>query len=356
VRALIADDSPLFVEALSALLAEDAEIRVVGVASDGIEAVAQAKRLKPNIVIMDVHMPGMNGMLAIEKIMSTAPVPILVLTGDPKSADSRWCFEMLSRGALELRRKPDFDEMNGDVGRTLCEELKFLATVPVVHHARRRVIVPPSQPPMPRLVDGLPGIVAIAASTGGPPALCKLLGAMPIDFPFQVVIVQHLLEGFAEHLVDWLAASTPLSVQVARANMTIKPGSVLLAPDHAHTLIDDQGRVLLMKNDELRNVHCPAADVLFTSVAKSFGSSAIGVVLTGMGQDGAEGLLALRNRGAFTLAQDGPSSVVDGMPRAARQLGAAVESGSLEYIAERLLVKASRFRVEKKKSRAGEEQ
>lgn len=340
-RVLIVDDSPLFRDALTELLSRHSEIEVVGTARDGVEALALLHQLKPDLVTMDVHMPNMNGLEAVERIMSESPVPIVVLTADENSRNQSWCFEALRRGALELRSKPDIDAVYDDTGMAFCEHMLLLARVPVVHHPRKRQVVPTVEPPIPHRPAHIPAVVGIVASTGGPAALAEVLGALPANYPLPIVIVQHLAAGFAPHLAQWLNDSCALEVRVATSGALLLPGVVLLAGETRHLIVEAGGRVALVPDSAEQ--YCPSGDRLLASLARSFRERAVGVVLTGMGKDGAAGLLKVRRVGGITIAQDGPSSVVDGMPRAARESGAAGEVLPLSRIAPALLHRALTF-------------
>lgn len=339
IRLLIADDSPVFVDAFSHLIESDPNLKLVGTASDGLRAHQLAEQLRPDIITMDIHMPGLDGLGAIERIMSTVPTPILVLTGDPRSQDSRGCFEALSRGALELLPKPDFYAIEGAAGRHLCERIRLLAGVSVIHHARPVRVEPSLSPPMPPKSSLIPGVVVIGASTGGPAVLSEVLGMLPANFPLPIALVQHLASGFAPHFAAWLNDCCALKVRTATQNAPLTPGEVLLAPDDRHLSLHSRASISLV-NESPDAHYCPSVDVLFRTAASTFGSSAVGVVLTGMGRDGAEGLMAMRAAGAVTIAQSGASCTVDGMPQAARDSGAAAHVLHPSGIAMTLLNRA----------------
>jgi len=290
---------------------------------------------------MDVHMPALNGFEAVQRIMSSVPTPILVLTEDPNSADAGWCFEALSLGALELLPKPDLDQLWNQPGHLLCERIRLLSGVSVVHHPRPQRVVPTLVPSV-RPHGAKPGCVAIGASTGGPGALAQVLAPLGHDFPMPIVVVQHLAHGFAQHLATWLNDSSQLEVLAVHRKTNLLPGKVYLAPDDRHLVFESRDRVVL--RDEPQKCHYrPSADVLFHSAATRFGADAIGVILTGMGRDGAEGLLELRRAGAFTIAQSATSCAVDGMPKAARDLGAASCVLPPSQIGQRLVLGAQRI-------------
>lgn len=340
-RVLIVDDSPLFTDALMDLLGTHPRITVAGIARNGVEALQLVNRLEPDLITMDIHMPMMDGLEAVERIMAERPTPIMVLTADEKSRDQNWCFEALRRGALELMAKPDVDALYEASGAEFCERIRMLACIPVVHHARTRRVVPSMVPPMPGRPDHIPAVVGIVASTGGPSAIAEVLGELPPTYPLPIVIVQHLAAGFAPHLASWLREQSTLEVKIAERGMPLECGVVLVAPEGQHLVVNAGAKVgFVPANDE---THCPSGDRLLSSLAGTFQERSIGVVLTGMGKDGSRGLLKVRQARGVTIAQSGDTSVVDGMPRAARENGAAAEVLPLNEIAGSLLRRARSF-------------
>jgi two-component system chemotaxis response regulator CheB len=332
-RVLLVDDSPIFTEALSLTLA-DSQVEIVGIARHGEEAVAMNNELAPDLVLMDVMMPVMDGLAAIERIMASRPTPILVMTGDPRGRSGELSLEALARGALDLVPKPSGFPLSAAARRELLQKIELLASVSVVRHIRghrhrwRRSQGPPDEP---RRQSHL-RVVATVGSTGGPSALARILGALPFDFPAAVVVVQHMSAAFADAFCRWLDHASALEVRTAQQGDALAPGVVLIAPPDKHIMVTSKGSVRL--DEEPRSqAHVPSGDVLLRSLAATQARRATGVVLTGMGHDGAEGLLALRHAGGMTIAQDEASSVVDGMPRAARGLGAASKVLPLEEIA-----------------------
>jgi two-component system chemotaxis response regulator CheB len=360
IRVLVAEDSALFAESLVGILESASDIHVVGVATNGEQAVELTRVLTPDVVLMDVRMPVLDGLDAVQAIMSSTPTRILVMTADPEGRTGTMAFEALRRGALDLVPKPltwmgtveEQDELRG--------RIRMLSRVPVITHMKRgpiddgktrakpevridRVVEAPrtashapheaTTPQM--VVDPHPDrrlrLVAIGASTGGPAALAKIVAELPKDFPAPIVIVQHLSRGFETQLVGWLGALATGRVVVATHGAALTNGSVFIAPSCAHLRIDRDFRIALDTSPP-SNGHRPAVDVLFESVAHAVGVSSAGVLLTGMGNDGARGLLALRKAGAYTLAQDKDSSAVYGMPKAAFDLGAAMEVAPLSRV------------------------
>ncbi len=328
VRVLVVDDSPLFVEALSLVLEEDSDLVVVGSAGDGIEALRMVEALKPDIITMDIQMPQMDGLEAVERIMASRPTPILLLTGDPSRTDKQSHFEALRRGALDLRVKPELiaeDDSADAAAAALRAHVKLLASVPVVYRSRRARTITgthPARSARPSKSSSL-SAVGIVASTGGPPVLAEILEGLPPDFPLPILVVQHLAAGFAPHLVQWLGSATSLRVSLAEPGARMDPGEVIVAPAHQHLMVDARGRIHLDTSIPPCEGHRPSGTVLLESLARHCGARAVGLVLTGMGSDGARGLAAIGARGGITLAQDEQSSAVYGMPRAAALEGKA---------------------------------
>lgn len=342
IRALIVDDSPTLRWVLRTILESDPEVQVVGEARTGEEAVAFCAKSRPDVVTMDIHMPGMGGYEAIRRIMSESPCPIVVVTGLEASLLDI-SFKALQLGALTVVSKPAGLPVENPEAQHLLTQVKLMAAVKVVRRTVRSAVAEPvtartvqSPPGLPPLrPQNRPRLLAIGVSTGGPPALQTLLNGLGAVFPLPIVIVQHISQGFVGGLAHWLDSTVPLPCKVAELYEALQPGVAYLAPDDHHLQIKPAGVVWLDSSPPLGS-HRPAVTRLFESVARSYGAAAIGVLLTGMGQDGALGLKAMREAGACTLAQDQASSTVFGMPQAAIQLGAAQEVLPLDKIAARL--------------------
>jgi two-component system, chemotaxis family, protein-glutamate methylesterase/glutaminase len=321
-RVLVVEDSAVSRELLVNVLGRDPELSVVGAARDGEEAIRMTERLRPDVVLMDIHMPKLDGYEATSWIMQHVPTPIVMISAYAKS-EASLALEALRVGALTLLAKPpalDHPD-HASAARELVETVRLMADVKVVRRrAARRVS---SAQTMPR-VDGERGvrIVAMGASTGGPKALATILRDLPPDVDVPILVVQHIAPGFVAGLASWLSGQTPLAVKVAGQGEPASPRTVYLAPDHAQMGIGRGGRIQLV-SDLPVNGPCPSISYLFQSIAKAYGASALGVLLSGMGADGAEGLLRLHEAGALTIAQDEETCVVFGMPRAAIRLGAA---------------------------------
>lgn len=325
IRVLLVDDSALFLEAMADVLAEEPDIQVVGTAVNGREAVDGVKALEPDLVAMDVMMPVMDGLEAVEEIMSSKPTPILLLTGDPRRQGAHWSFEALSRGALELMAKPRLMNAPHEEISSFLGHLKLLASVPVVYRRRRRSRPDQQEPVVLRRLSGSTrssGIVGIVSSTGGPAVLAEILGALPAGFPMPILVVQHLAEDFAPRFVAWLDESSSLTVQLAEDGVVPASGHVYLAPDASQLLVDGDGALRVDRRAPPTDGHRPSGTTMLSSLASSCGASAVGLALSGMGSDGAEGLLAIRRAGGTCLAQDESTSVVFGIARAACNIGA----------------------------------
>jgi len=332
---LLVDDSPSVRAVLRRFLARTGDISVVAEAADGAQAVQAVLDHLPQVVVMDLQMPVMDGYDAIERIMTLRPTPILVLSSRANRNQMQTAFEAIRRGAIEVLPKPE------DTGswEVLADSLP--RTVRVVAAARPRALPPPARA---RRGSGGPGAgtrpanvasaagargggglrwVAIGASTGGPAAIRELLEEVPPEPPVSFLIVQHIAAGFEAAMAEWLNKELPLDVRLARDAESPRRGAVRLAPAGAHLRLDAGGVLRLDAETPARRGHRPSVDDLFRSCAESFPRQSAGVLLTGMGADGVEGLAALRGAGALTLAQDEASSVVFGMPRVALERGAA---------------------------------
>ncbi len=333
VRVLVVDDSPTAREALVGLLSREPDIEVVAEAADGARAALLARTIRPDVITMDLQMPGLSGLEAIREIMADAPARILVVCsveGNQVDLSMR----AIAAGALELIAKPKADGTLGlrAFGHTVAQAIRVFAEVPVV--TRRRAEQAKGRP-IPPLVHapGALSAVGLVASTGGPAALALLLAALPRDFPAPVLIAQHIARGFGAGLQRWFSEVSPLTVVIARRDTVPLAGSAYLPPDGFDLEVNEEGLLHLEPN---ASDLCPSGNKLLSSLARVFGARAAGVVLTGMGEDGAAGLLAIRKAGGPTLAQDEASSVVFGMPAAAHRLGAAEQQLPIEQIAAAL--------------------
>ncbi len=330
IRILVVEDSPVARELLVSIFQSAPGLQVVGTARNGAEAVRLAKRLQPDVITMDAHMPEMDGFEATRQIMIETPRPIVMISASLDKNERDLTVNALKSGALSVLAKPTMYDPP-QVHDYLITQLKLMSEVKVVRRwgvSPRRAIAGPdliSEPPALRQ-NGKTKIqlVAIASSTGGPGILAQILSQLPADFPAPIVIVQHITRGFGVGLAGWLNQQTGLEVRLARHADEPQAGQVLIAPDDHHLLVNSMGLIALNKEPPCHGLR-PSADYLFKSAARVYGATAIGVILTGMGSDGAEGLKAMREAGAYTIAQDKGSSIVFGMPAVAIELGAAEE-------------------------------
>ncbi len=339
VKVLIVDDSPVWRAALRDALAADPEVRVVGEARDGLEAIRMVQALGPSLITVDLNMPKLDGLGTIDWVMRHRPTPIVVVTDRVPAGRADATFQALTRGALEVLPKSEDWTRGGSEARMRVEHLKWLARLPQ-ERANAAEVPSPAAPASAAAVVHSSArtsrafdLLAIGASTGGPGALRALLGGMSPDVPFAVVVVQHMDVHFHDRFAAWLGTQTPLRVTLAHAGERVERGRVYLAPGGQHLALDSEGRVSL-ERARGQEGHVPSVDRLFRSVAESYGPRAMGLLLTGMGSDGANGLKALRDRGAWTVAQDRESSTVWGMPGQAVALGAACEVLSLEQMSD----------------------
>ncbi len=322
VRVVVAEDSFTIRQLIVELLESDPDIAVVGQAKTGAEALELALRLRPDIIAMDIHMPVMDGLEATKAVMVRAPTPVVLITSSASREDARLSFDALRAGALMIIPKPDNPASAGFNGRRdhLLSMVKAMAHVKVVRHWHRRPARGPGGPRPGR--RAVPGLVAMAASTGGPVSLQRVLTGLPADCAAPIVVVQHIAAGFAAPLASWLNDGCHLHVELAEHGKPLKPRTVYLAPDERHLAVTANARVELRDTPPVGG-HRPSATVLFESAARASGAALAAVMLTGMGSDGVEGLRAVRAGGGWVVAQDEASSVVYGMPGEAVRAGLA---------------------------------
>jgi two-component system chemotaxis response regulator CheB len=338
IKLVIVDDSRVVQEFLTHILASDPEIQIVGVASSGQEAIELVKFKRPDAITMDVHMPGIDGYEATRMIMETFPTPIVIVSGGISTTDVNNTYRAFEAGALAVvLRPPGFDNSKF---KTLKDELiqtvKLMSEVKVVKLSpRNRKEYTKILPAIQFLENDLKKIelIAIGASTGGPMVLQKILSRLPSDLPMPVLIVQHIAGGFVNGFQEWLSISSGIKLKIAENGECLLPGIGYIAPDNLHMGINSKGKINLCDLPPENGLR-PSINNLFRSVAQYYGSKALGVLLTGMGKDGADELKTLKDIGAITIVQNEETSVVFGMPAEALRIGAADYALSPERIAE----------------------
>jgi two-component system chemotaxis response regulator CheB len=313
IRLVLVEDSATQRAALVRVLEAEGDIAVVAEAADADAAVEEVARLRPQVVTMDLDLPGGGGQGAITRIMAETPTPILVLSGVIDTAGAPPAVAALAAGAVDALPKPR--TWTEETARALRRQVRTVASVPVVGR-RRRAAAPARRPSR---GNGMP-VIGLAASTGGPATLMAVLRALPL-LPAPVLVVQHIHPSFVSGFATWLGDAIALPVSLAADGEPAQPGRVYVAPGETHLRLGARGRLTL--SPEPASVHTPSADELLHSIAREAGALGVGAVLTGMGDDGASGLLAMRQAGGRTFAQDAETSTVFGMPRAAERLGAA---------------------------------
>jgi two-component system chemotaxis response regulator CheB len=349
---VVVDDSPVQRRFVRAAVEADPDFQVIGEARNGKEAVALVARLRPAAVLMDLDLPVMSGIEAIERIMASSPTPILIYSALVGDGGNERALEALAAGAVDVLPKPGPTDTGtrAEYADQLRKRLRVAARVRVITHPRGKLRVREAAA-APRLgltrlspvalEDGQARagvkLLAIGASTGGPQALLTVLSDLPADLTQAVLVVQHMAEGFIPGLASWLDQLVPMPVVVGASGRRLLPGTITIAPSGGNLLVqDDRLRVLCVEPDP-GQFHVPGIDQCFTSIANALGPDAVGVVLTGMGRDGARGLLAMRERGATTLGQDEATSTVYGMPQAAWASGAVDRQLGVQELAAALL-------------------
>ncbi len=364
IRVLLVEDSPVALTVLTKILKQSPDIEVVGAASTGVEALALIPQKQPQVICTDLHMPHMDGLALTTEIMARFPAPILVISVSVQPDDTQQVFRLLEAGAVDVFPKPvaGLSAESLSLNAALIEKIKILAGVRVFKKKRSpplnvsplaaspltaSPVGVPSSPIPPLNLSKLaqdgspikprkrPKIIAIGASTGGPTALHTLLRQLPKQLP-PMICVQHIGAGFLQGLVDWLQTDCTLRLQIAKAGEQPQPGNVYFSLEQQHLLIDDRGRFAYC-DWPLVDGHRPSITVAFQSVAEYYGAQSVGILLTGMGRDGAVGLKAIADAGGVTLAQDEATSVVFGMPKVALELGAVEQVLPIEAIAPTLL-------------------
>ncbi len=340
-RVLVVDDSASARFLIRQILERDPEILVSGEACNGREAVEMIPQLRPDIVLMDIEMPVMDGITAIEHIMSTNAVPIFVITS---RADTDTAYKAVSKGALDILLKPDLQLIHSD---EFNRRIKLMSRVRVISHIKTcHSTSPPPESPAgapsgaaareQEKADAGYRILAVASSTGGPNALSAILPHLPANFPLPIVVAQHIVDDFLSGMVRWLNGISPLEVKQGRAGEFLRPGTVYFSSSSSHMQVTPSQRIAYADHGP-DDIYFPSCDALLSSVARAYGKQAIGLILTGMGSDGVRGMEEIRREGGFTLAQDEESSVIYGMNRAAIEQKVVQSILPVDYIAGRLI-------------------
>ena len=342
---MIVEDSRPVREMLEHIIGQDPRLEVVALVASAEEALKRLHQVAPDVISMDIRLPGMNGFEATQRIMAERPTPIVVVSASVESEELNISMNALRAGALSVMEKPvstghrDYAEL----AERLCTQLVIMSEVRVIRQRARRD-TGPEPPPIGRKASGAAAIappapgtfqmLGIVASTGGPNALAKVLAGLGRNVPVPVLLVQHITPGFLKGFVTWLNGISPMPVVEAADGQIPEPGTVYVAPADRH-LVLDRGCLRLDSGAPV-SVQRPSGTVLFRSMARSLGANSLGVLLTGMGEDGAAGLRAVREAGGYTIAEDETTAVVYGMPAAAVRMGAVCESLPLDDIAPRV--------------------
>lgn len=364
IKVLLVEDSPIATVILKRIIESAPDLSLVGTARTGVDALRLIPKVQPDIICTDLHMPQMNGLELTKEVMDKYPRPILVISASVQEKDDMHnIFKLLEAGALDVFPKPKagHPEDYELIKQPLLTRIRVLSGIKVFRKPRRDT---PSDIPSRGFlgkskIESKPPkvepskttrtyssfltstkIIAIGASTGGPQALQEILTNLPSDFPVPIICIQHISQGFLKGLVDWLRVECTLPIEIATQGNTPQPGVIYFPTEGRHLEIDNNGRFVCSDTPPIGG-HRPSISVTFKSIARYYGRTAVGVLLTGMGKDGADGLLTMAQGGAYTIAQNEYSSVVFGMPKEAILLGAAKEILSIEQIAPALIKKVS---------------
>lgn len=338
IKVLIVEDSEVKSQYLEYILSSDKDIEVIGRVSNGKQALDFIKKKKPDIITMDIEMPIMNGIEATKRIMAETPIPIIIVTARKEIYSIKTSMDALAFGAISVVDQPyGLGNSNEcEAKKKLISLVKLMSKVKVVtrkHNIEKKGLkLENSEEPaiydrtiLPSVNDfGGKRIVAIGISSGGPQILAKILSGITGDFPYPILIVQHIADGFLENMVDWLKNLSKIPMNIGSDNELVRAGHVYFAPDNYQMGIS-LGRIKLFKNEDGNKI-CPSVDFLFSSLAKHYENNVIALILTGMGKDGTIGIKALKAKGSITIAQDKESSIVFGMP------AEAIKTGSIDYI------------------------
>ncbi len=350
IKVLLVEDSPVAITILKRIIDSAEDMSLVGTAKTGIEALDILPKIKPDVICTDLMMPKMNGLELTKAIMSNTPKPILVISACVEDEYQNNVFQVLNAGAVDVFPKPRGGNLEDyeAIRDKLLAKIRVLAGVKVFTKRTQSngTLKLPNTPQSSTFKSnvsknsipftGNVRAVAIAASTGGPLAFQEVLSLIPANFPVPILCVQHISTGFLDGFINWLKQNCKLNVTLARTGESPQKGNIYFPPERSHLQLDAQGRFYCVDNTPVDG-HCPSATVLFQSVASYYRSSCMGILMTGMGRDGAAGLLTMKQKGAYTIAEDEESCVVFGMPQEAIKIDAAKVVLPLNEIASRIL-------------------
>lgn len=339
IKVLVVDDSALVRDVLSKALSKDPMIEVIGSAQDVYVARDKIVLLKPDVITLDIEMPGMDGIEFLRRLMPQYPIPVVIVSS-LAGHGQKITFDALEAGAVDFVSKPSLNiEKNlSDLISELCTKIKIASTANLTHWKTKRNLVEEKKQKSNYIFDSTDKIIAIGASTGGTEALKKIVNKLPMNFP-GVVIVQHMPPVFTKLFAETLNKTAMMEVKEAENNERVSAGKILIAPGNLQTTLVRSGGIykVICEKGEKVNGHCPSVDVFMNSVAQNAGKNAYGVLLTGMGSDGAKGMLEMKKAGSFNIAQDKETSIVFGMPKVAIELGGVDKILPIDDIANQLI-------------------
>lgn len=323
IRVMIVDDSMIARELLEYIINSDSRLEVVAQAVSAEEAIQMVPKIKPDVLTVDIHLPNMNGYELTRKIMSSIPIPIVIISGLSSAQSIESCFKAMELGALSLLSKPSGvkSEHFAKDSAEIVRQIKIAAEVKLV-----------TRKPDQKVAQQSYQAVALGGSLGGPQALNQIFSELPSAFPVPLYVVQHISPGFINGMITWFQKSSKLKVVLAEDGQKSVPGNIYIAPDRADMIVKRGGIIELVKQSAQ-----PSVNSLFSSISDTYGNSGVGIILTGMGRDGAKGLLKMKEKGAHTIAQDFESSTIFGMPLEAIRIGAAKQVLSIDKIAPKLV-------------------
>lgn len=335
IKILLADDSPFVREQLRQIFRNHNDIVVVGEARNGKECVLLNAQLSPNLIIMDVDMPIMDGIEATRIIMEEIPVPIVIHTSSYISKSRNVPFEAIKMGAIDIIEKTKMDLMTPQKEKEFVNRIRLIAGIKVFRRFKVKHEIHPSQTESLSQDMLPPSVLTIAASTGGPKVIFDIFTQLPPFLPFPTLVVQHIGATFVQGFIEWLQTTTQVQMKIAEHGETLLPNVCYVSPGDVHLAVQVPNQIALLDTPPVHSCK-PSADVLFSSISKVYGNTAIGVLLTGIGEDGAFGLYDLRQAGGITIAQDKDSSIVYGMPKKAIEMNAASFVGNVQQITDRI--------------------